>query len=249
MTVIVRLAGLMAACVLSVSGFAAELKLLSGGAVEPGLRAAVAAYEKHSGNTVVLTFNTAPQIARRLAAGDVFDVVIAPPGTLKEFVGNGKFEDAGQTIGRVGLGVAVRPGAAAPSLASSEAFFRDLASAERVVFNLASTGLYFENLLKQRGLWPQVEAKAVRYQTGAEVMKHVLAGKGAEIAVGPITEIRLELPKGLVFVGPLPADIQNVTSYAAAVMTGGASKDAARGLAAFLAGPVGKPLFAAAGIE
>lgn len=245
----VRLGLVMAACLASFAGRAADITVLSGGAVEPGLKAAVAAHEQQSGGKVIITFNTAPQIAKRLADGGLFDLVIAPPATLNPLVEAGKLENSGVSLGRVGLGVAVRPGAQAPSLASSEAFFRDLATAERVVFNLASTGLYFENLLKQRGLWPAFEAKAVRYQTGAEVMKHVLAGKGAEVAVGPITEIRLELPKGLVFVGPLPADIQNVTSYSAAVMASSGQKDAARALAAFLAGPVGKPLFVAAGIE
>src|SRR5512137_1356651 len=62
---------------------AAEITVLSGGAVEPGLRAAVGAFEKQSGHTVRITFNTAPQIQKRVEGGDKFDIVIAPPAVIE----------------------------------------------------------------------------------------------------------------------------------------------------------------------
>ena len=49
--------------------------------------------------------------------------------------------------------------------------------------------------------------------------------------------------------GPLPAEIQNYTSYVAAPMSGGANKEVAQAFVRFLGGPGGKPLFVAAGIE
>jgi molybdate transport system substrate-binding protein len=51
------------------------------------------------------------------------------------------------------------------------------------------------------------------------------------------------------YVGPLPAEIQNYTSYTAVPMTAGKQKDVAEAFARFLGGPTGKPLFVAAGIE
>jgi molybdate transport system substrate-binding protein len=89
------------------------------------------------------------------------------------------------------------------------------------VFNRASTGIYFENLLKKMAVWDQVEPKTTRYATGAEVMIHALKGKGREVAFGPITEILLEKEHGLVFVGPLTAEVQNYTSYIAVPMSTG----------------------------
>ena len=121
--------------------------------------------------------------------------------------------------------------------------------AESIVFNYASRGIYCESLLKKMGVWEQVEPKSTRYVTGAEVMKHALKGKGREVAFGPITEILIEKEHGLVFVGPLPPEIQNYTSYIAVPMSAGTRKDAAQALVKFLGGPVGKPLFIAAGIE
>ena len=80
-------------------------------------------------------------------------------------------------------------------------------------------------------------------------MKHALKGKGKEVAFGQITEILLEKEHGLVFVGPLPTEVQNFTSYIAVSMSTGTQKEAAQALVKFLGGPVGKPLFIAAGIE
>lgn len=228
---------------------AAEISVMSGGAVEPGLKAAAAAFEKQSGHKVAITFNTTPQMRKRVAAGDTFDVVIAPPAAVKEFAKAGKVAEGGVDIGRVGSGVAVRPGAPVPAIASGEDIRKAVLEAESVVFNRASTGIYFENLLKKMGIWEQVEPKAVRYATGAEVMKHALKGKGKEVAFGPITEILLEKDHGLVYVGPLPPEVQNYTSYIAVPMSAGTQQALAAEFVKFLGGPAGKPLFVAAGIE
>jgi molybdate transport system substrate-binding protein len=105
---------------LSMAVHAAEITVMSGGAVEPGLKAAAAAFEKESGHQVKITFNTTPQMCKRIAAGDTFDVVVAPPAAVKEFTAAGKVEAGGVDIGRVGSGVAVRPGAPVPAIATGE---------------------------------------------------------------------------------------------------------------------------------
>lgn len=228
---------------------AAEITVISGGAIEPGLKAAAAAFEKETGHKVKITFNTTPQMRKRVAAGDTFDVIIAPPAAVKEFASAGKVDAGGVDVGRVGSGVAVRPGAPVPAIATADDIKKAVLEAESIVFNRASTGLYFENLLKKWGIYEQIESKAARYTTGAEVMKHVLKGKGREVGFGPITEILLEKEHGLILVGPFPPEIQNYTSYVAVPMSAGTQKDAAQALVKFLGGPVGKPLFVAAGIE
>jgi molybdate transport system substrate-binding protein len=228
---------------------AAEITVLSGGAIEAGLKAAAAAFEKHTGHKVDITFNTTPQMRKRVDDGGAFDVLIAPPEAIAEFARAGKVEAGGVSVGRVGSGVAVRPGAPVPVIATAEDVKKTVLEAESIVFNRASTGLYFENLLKKWSIYGQVEGKAVRYATGAEVMAHVLKGKGKEVGFGPITEILLEKDHGLILVGPLPPEIQNYTSYVAVPMTVGTQRDVARAFVAFLGGPVGRPLFVSAGIE
>src|SRR2546425_12526744 len=95
------------------SAMAAEIRVLSAGAVEPGLRAAAAAFQKQSGHDVHITFNTAPEIRKRIGGGEVFDVVIAPPAALDEFAGAGKVTTDRANLGRAGLGGAGGGGAAA----------------------------------------------------------------------------------------------------------------------------------------
>ena len=158
-------------------------------------------------------------------------------------------EAGGSDVGRVGSGVAVRPGAPVPAIATAADIRKAVLAAESIVFNRASTGIYFENLLKKMDVWEQVKLKTTRYATGAEVMKHVLNGEGREVAFGPITEILLEKEHGLIFVGPLPAEVQNYTSYTAVPMCATTQMEAAQALVKFLGSPEGKSLFVAAGIE
>ena len=94
--------------------------------------------------------------------------------------------------------------------------------ADSIVFNLASTGIYFENLLKKMGVWEQVEPKTTRYATGEEVMQHALTGKGKEVAFGPSTEILLNKQHGLIFI--VTTGNSELSSYTAAVMSAGCRK-------------------------
>jgi len=244
-----RVIAFISAMGLAQLALAAEITVLSSGAVEPGMKAAAMAFEKETRHTVKIAYNTAPQIAKRVAAGDSFDLVIAPPGAIKEFAQAGKVDGGGVDLGRVGSGVAVRPGAPVPDISSADAIKRAVLEADSIVFNRASTGLYIENLFRKMGLYEQIESKTTRYPDAGAVMEHVAKGKGREIAFGPITEILLFKDKGVHLVGPLPAEIQNYTSYVAVPMTAGTNKDAAQAFMRFLGAPAAKTLFVAAGIE
>jgi molybdate transport system substrate-binding protein len=226
----------------------AEITVVSGGATEPGLNAAADAFQKETGHAVKITYNTTPQMLKRIGDGDIFDVVIAPPAAIKEFAAAGKVEENGVNLGRVGIGIMIRPGAPVPDISSAEAIKRDVLEAESVLYNRASSGLYIEGMLKKMGILAQAEAKATRYATGAETMDHVLRGKGKEFAFGPITEILTYKEKGLVLVGSLPAEVQNYTAYIAVPMTKSPNKEIAQAFVSFCGGP-GKPLFVSAGIE
>jgi molybdate transport system substrate-binding protein len=228
---------------------AAEIRVLSAGAVEPGLRAAAGAYTKQSGNEVKITFNTAPEIRKRMQAGETFDVVIAPPAALDELAAAGKLAADRAALGRVGLGVAVRPGAELPDISSSERLRASVLAADSIVFNRASTGIYLENLFKKMGIYESILPKTTRYPDAGAVMEHLLKGKGKEIGFGPVTEILLHRDKGLKLVGPLPADIQNYTSYSAAPMTSAAQAGPARAFVLWLGGPEAKALLVAAGVD
>ena len=244
-----HLLGALFAMMLSQSAGAAEIRVLSAGAIEPGLKAAAAAYKREAGVEARITFATAPQLRKRVGGGEAADVVIAPPAVMEEFARDGKVGALRADVGRVGLGVAVRPGAPVPDVSSAAALERAVLESESLVFNRASTGLYFEGLLKKMAIYEKVAAKTSRYDTGAAVMEHLLKGKGREVGVGPITEILLYRDQGLRFVAPLPAEVQNYTSYTAAPHSAAANTEAAAAFVRYLASPAGKAYFTAAGIE
>ena len=244
---------IIAACAVaafSASAVAAEIKVLSAGAVEPGLMRAAEGFKKASGHELRVQYNTAPQLAKKLADGETGDILIAPPALLDEQAKANKISPQGRaTIGRVGAGVMVRADASPPNIATTEALKQALLDADSIVYNTASSGQYIAKMIEKLGIADQVKAKTTLYPDAAAVVAHVAMGKGNEIGFSPVPEIKMSEPKGVKLVGPLPADIQNYTTYGAAELTGGASKDAAKAFLAYLATPEAKQTFASAGIE
>lgn len=229
---------------------AAEIKVFSAGAIEPGLKRAIEAFKRTSGDSVKVQFNTAPQLAARLAAGEVADVLIAPPAALDQQTKDGKLAAEGRVVvGKVGAGVVTRADLPSPDIASVAAFKQAVLGADTIVYNTASTGLYLEKLFERLGIADAIKAKTTRYPNGERVMEHLIHGKGNEIGFGAITEIKMFEPKGLKLVGPLPAEVQNYTTYGAALMTGAPSPQAAKAFLSFLGSPEAKQAFAAGGVE
>ena len=232
------------------SAQAAEIRVLSAGAVEPGLHAFAALVKRELGHDLKITFNTAPQIAKRLAANEVQDLLVSPPAVVEQAAKEGKvIGDTRVPVGRVGAGVIVRNGATPPNISSVESLKQALLAADTLVYNSASTGIYLDKLFAGMGILDTLKPKTARYANGAMVMDHVIAGKGNEIGFGAITEIKLYEGKGLKLVGPLPKDIQNYTSYEAVLMSGATATDAARAVLRLLATPAAKKTFVDAGID
>ena len=229
---------------------AADIRVLSAGAVEPGVHAFTDLVKRETSYYLVTQFNTAPQIAKRLAANEVYDILISPPAVIDQAVKEGKvIADTRVPVGRVGAGIIVRTGATAPNVATVEALKQALLAADSVVYNSASTGLYLDKLFAGWGILEQIKPKTTRYADGASVMEHVIKSKGNEIGFGAITEIKMYTSKGLTLVGPLPPDAQNYTSYEAVVMQGATAAEPARAALRLLATPAGKAAFTAAGVE
>lgn len=244
-----KLAIILALPTLSVaisSAHAAEVNVMSGAAVEAGLVVAAEAFRKQTRNTVKITYATTPEIRQRMGAGELPDVVIAPPTLLDELTKSGKVDGAARvSVGRVGVGVAVRKGAPKPDISTTDALKRAVLDADSVIYNRASSGLYVEALLKRLGLADQIQAKTKRYG-GTDMVEPLVNGKGKEIGFMPVAEILHFRDRGLQLVGPLPADIQYYTSYAAVPAS---KSNVALDFVRFLGTPVAKDIFVSAGIE
>jgi len=157
----------------------ADIKVLSAGAVEPGIAKLADQFRRETGNRVRIQFGTAPQLEKRLAGDEVADVLIAPPGLMEAQVRRNKVEaDSRFIVGRVGVGVVVRAGATEPDIANLDRFKQSVLMADSIVYNQASTGLYLEKLFDLLGIGEQLKPKTTRYANGAQVLEHVIAGKG-----------------------------------------------------------------------
>jgi len=232
---------------------ALELRVLSAGAVEPGMRPALAAFERETGHVARVEFAAAPALRAALRAPPVADVIVVPQGVVDELVATGAADAPRAPIGRVGVGVAVRPGVAAPDIGSADALRAALVDAERVVYNRASTGIYVEQMLQRLGVDDVVRPKSERLADGASVMRRLLAGTSArEFGFGAMTEIALFADQGLKLVGPLPDPLQNYTTYVALPWPGikrdPDRADAVAALMRLLQGAPARSLFSQAGI-
>jgi molybdate transport system substrate-binding protein len=226
----------------------AQLELLSAGAVKPGLANVIDVFQRETGHNIDVTFATAPEIRKRIGAATA-DVVVAPAQLFDDLVKAGKVAGERITVGRVGVGVMVREGAPSPKIATVDELRQSLLDADSVVYNHASTGIYLEALFARLGIAAQLKTKTTRYPDAAAVLAHVGRGKIGEIGFGATTVIIEARSKGLVFVGPLPAEIQNYTAYAAMATVGGAASDAAREFLRYFATDVAKAILAEAGIQ
>ena len=210
----VVLAALLA---LGVMAPAAELKVLSVGSVNPGLSNNAEQFKKDTGNQITIQVDTAPGLSRRLAAGETADIVIAPADVLDDAAKAGKIvAGTRMLVARVGVGVTVRKAAALPNVGTPAALKQALQSADSVVYNEGSSGIYLDKLFEQMGIGASLKVKTTRYPNGGQVAQHVVNGKGNEIGFLPIPYIKSNLATGIQYVGPLPGDTQNYTAYEAA---------------------------------
>jgi molybdate transport system substrate-binding protein len=229
---------------------AERIKVLSAGAVKPALVKVIDAFRCQTGCDAMVAFATAPEIRKRLSSGESADIVIAPPNLLDDLCENGKIDAVGHAvIGRIGVGVLVRSGAPLPKIATVDEFKQSLLNASSVVYNQASTGTYIESLFERLEIRERLKDKTTRYPDFAAVRDHISKGTDSEIGLGATTVIIESTSKGVTFVGPLPAEIQNYTAYAAAVVELSSAKETARELVHYLASPAAKNLFKESGIE
>jgi molybdate transport system substrate-binding protein len=228
----------------------AELKVLSAGAFKPVLLALKPGFEQQTGHTLKIENDTAGALQKRVLAGEAFDLLFTSPASMQPLQAAGKLA-AGPPVpvARVAIGVAVPRGAPLPDIGTVEAFRRLLLAARHVAYidpaSGGSSGIYLDQLFQRLDMAPQVRAKAVLVNGGLVAAR--LVDGSADVAIHQISEI-LAVPEA-VLVGPLPAEIQNYTVYAAAQAPGGSQADAVKALLAALQSPGTDAILKAKGME
>ena len=230
--------------------FADDIRLLTTGAAKKVASIIAESYAGKGGHKIVLTQDTAGGVKKRMEAGEIADVVVAPPGTLDELAVSGQIAKGTRIdFARTGVGVGVREGLAKPDISTVEAFKAMLVAAKSIALPDPKAGgtsaIYLAGLFKRLGIAEVVETKA-HYQAGGYAADLVANGT-AEIVIHQISEIRPV--KGVVVVGPLPSDIQSITTYSAALAARAEKSEVARGLLAALGSEQARSVVREAGME
>ena len=230
---------------------AAEIKLLSAGAMRAMVTELGAEFTRETGHTLALTAGTVGQLRDKLLAGEAADVVVMSDTAIDQLIGRGHLVRGSRVdIARTGIGVAVREGAPKPDIATPDAFKQALLSAKSIAYvdpaSGATSGIYFAGLLARLGIADAVKGKTV-LRTGGGYVAELVARGEAELAVHQISEI---IPvKGATLVGPLPRELQKVTVYSAALPTRATITEPAKAFVEFMTRPTFKARLAAAGLD
>jgi molybdate transport system substrate-binding protein len=235
---------------------AADIHVLSAGALRPLLQELAPGFEQRSGNHLVLDFATAGGIEQRIEAGDAVDVAILTEPRIKKLEGEGKIaRDSIALIGRAKIGLAVKKGMPRPDIGSVDAFKRTLLAAKSIAYtdpaSGGTSGIHMAKVFEEFGLAAELKPKLRPIAGNAGAPPSVggaVALDVAEIGLQPISEL-LGTP-GIDIVGPIPAELQSPDLvYFAGVPTASAQPGPARALIDFLAGFEAVPIIKSRGLE
>ena len=231
---------------------AAEIKVLSAGAMRPVMEDLGPKFERASGHKLAITFATIGAVVKRVQNGETADVVIISRQGIESFVKDGKAVAGNVTVvARSGMGVAVRKGAPKPDVSSPDTLKRTLLAAKLITYNDPASGsadgIHFAKVLDRLGIANEMKSKTVFPNFPKTTVGVLVANGEAEIGVHQIQQ--LISVAGIEIVGPLPGDLQDTIVFSAAIMAGAADAEASKALVNFLRTPEAAAVIKAKGME
>jgi len=225
----------------------AEIRVFSSAAPRGVFRDLVPDFERRTGHRLLINYEFAADLKRRIEAGDPFDVAILPPDLADELVHRGTLAAGSRVdLGRTGIGVAVRRGAPKPDISTVDAFRRALLEVPTVAYaNGGTTGAHFANILARLGIAQDMKEKLRPYPSGGAV--EAVARGEADLVVIGISPI-LDVP-GVDPIGWLPPELQSYIVFTASIRSLTKQVDGARALLTALTSPAAVELFRAHGFE
>lgn len=225
---------------------AAEIKVMLSAAFKEAYLELVPRFEGTSGYKVTSLWVPSVQMMRRLKGGEVVDMMIMSSAAVDELVGCGVVAPADRfDLATCGVGVAVRAGAPKPDISSAEAFRMAVMAARSIVYSTGPSGVYLAGLFERMGIGEPIKAKLKQVQ--GEPAGTVVARGEAEIGFQQICEL-LPVP-GIDLVGPLPSEIQEITTFTAGIHVRARQAEAARTLARLFKSNEAAPVIRAKGMD
>ena len=227
------------------------IRILSAGAVKEGLRKSSELFTSETDLPHEIEFATGPVIKDRVMSGtEDVDLIAMPRPGFDDLIAAGKVGEKDiALLGFVTVGVTIRNGAREPDLSTVDAFMESLLSADRVIYNTASSGQYVAKTLEKLGLADKIADKVSILETGKAAMETLAADtSGNAIGFGHATEIRLHDYLGTHLVGPLPEEIGRQTPYAIGLLSGLSRPEEARQMIELMISPRGRKIFLDTGV-
>ena len=227
----------LASALVAVASFAQanDLKVVAPNAVKESVVEVGARFEKETGQRVSFTWGGSEAIAKRVADGEVFDVVVTTASGVDRMLADGKLVAGSRTdFSRSGVAVAARPGLPRPDVSSVNALKSALLDAGSIAISSGASGRYLEQMFQKMGVTEQIKHKIRQPPSGSQIGEMLARGE-ADLGFQQVTE--LMHARGFQYLGPLPAELQNYTVWAAGVHSSAPLADAARAFTRALKAP------------
>jgi molybdate transport system substrate-binding protein len=224
---------------------AAEITVLLNQATESGVRELAAAFEKATGNKVIVSFQGGPALGQKVNAGEG-DLVSSGLAPINDWAKSGKIV-AGSVVeyARVGNGVAVKAGAPKPDISTPEAFKQAMLNAKSIGHTNAGTGPFNTRMFQKLGIYDQIKDKIKIIQ--GKLVAAAVADGDVEIGIQQTNVIQPHA--GTVYLGPLPAELMEYGKVGMGVLTGSKQPEVAAAFAKFAADPANAGLLRKGAME
>jgi molybdate transport system substrate-binding protein len=230
-----------------------ELKVLSTTAMKMVFEETASRFERGIGLRLAVELGPSLRLETRLRGGEVADVAIVTGPGARDLVGGGRIA-AGSLVdvARSAIGICVAKGAPRPDISTAEAFRRAMLVAKSIAVSKpvggGASGVHMAKVFADLGIAEAMAAKSHYGAGGAAGLAGLVVLRGeAEIGIQQMSE--LMAVSGIDVVGPLPQELQSVTTFTGGIPTSASHAEAGRALLHFLTTPSVKSVIAAKGLE
>jgi molybdate transport system substrate-binding protein len=199
------------------------------------LAEAAAAWQQRGGAAVAIESVGGVDAAKRVQAGEPFDVVVLAADAIAKLAAGGHVvADSVTGLVRSGVAIAVPRGAPKPDIASEAALRAAVLAAPTLGYSTGPSGVALQQLFTRWGIADEIGARLVQAPPGVPVGSLVARG---EVALGFQQLSELMHLDGIDVVGPMPEALQIVSTFSGAVGAASAQPAAARELLDFIRSP------------